>query len=394
MKGDYKMTKQEKKLFEYFIYEAYHITFPRLMEIGKDDFKLCNLNIFFDYDIDKINMLLNSTISPNSPDEESVAYICGTFNPNTMNIIMRLEAIFRIANSHDMFRMENNRKASIEKLARSCNVAILTHELFHYNQKVDFGIEDPTKRLAKEEYAVYQKTAEFIAKHMSELVDYLDCDTEFIAKDLVFDGEEHTLEELHDNAVLISKNTIKNLFPDMEYTPYEYADPCNFIARYIYSTYTVRANMSERYNDKILISEKEIYDYTVNFINDYKKAKTVKIEFDIYIRKLYLTTDTYERISEPRTSGYVLLKEDYKDLDELTSIERMFIEIQKKIDKALKIDKKHLLKLDNKDLFKKLMKTNTSSGEYIMFSTIMEYSMRGEEMVIFLRNLNFSQGDK
>lgn len=152
--------------------------------------------------------------------------------------------------------------------------------------------------------------------------------------------------------------------------------------------------MSERYNDKILISEKEIYDYTVNFINDYKKAKTVKIEFDIYIRKLYLTTDTYERISEPRTSGYVLLKEDYKDLDELTSIERMFIEIQKKIDKALKIDKKHLLKLDNKDLFKKLMKTNTSSGEYIMFSTIMEYSMRGEEMVIFLRNLNFSQGDK
>lgn len=381
------MNKQEKELIKHLIYEAYHFTIPRLLEIGKDDFIINNLNIFFKYDKNKMSELLDATIHPYN-DEEGTMLICGIFYSESNSIDMRLEAICRIAISNVEFYASNNRKVSIEKAARTCMIPILAHELFHYNQYVDYTIKDSIKRLEKEEYMVYQKSIEFILKHLCDLTYYLDCDMETLIDFEIEKGEEHSLEELGENAALIAKNNIVKMFPKVTYTEYEYTNSCNFIARYIYNTYQHRKNHSEAYNDKILTSEEEIYQYVRKFIDDYENARSVKMEFDVSINKFYLGNDIYEKINEPRCSGYVLLKENHKDLNELKSIERLFIEIMKKIDKAAGINKKQLLKLDNVSLYERVMAIKNGPGDYLMISTIMEYSMHGDEMIIYLKNLN------
>ena len=363
------MNKETKKIITNLIYETYHKIVPKLLEIGKDEFMLNDIGIYFRYD--------KSIFKKSVIDKHCT---CGEYRPSSLYINIYLDGILAFA--HNLYTATASTRLDIELIAKTKLISTIIHELFHHNQKIDFTISDKKKQQEKAEAMVYQKELEFQIKYYDDLIHYLGCDAWFLLLNMSTDISG--IDDIKSNIDRVLKDSIEEMFPNIGYTPYEYTDSCNFLARYIFASYYDRTFNKDIYNssENILKSE-EIYDHILKFIKNYDESLSVTLKFDIDLSEIF------SGVKNPRVSGYVLLKDNGKDLNEVKSIERLFNVVINKINKTAKITRKQLLKLDNKSLYNKINPEYNWDrvGTYICRYYTIDYTINCGMMTLELRKL-------
>ena len=370
--------KERIELISNLMYDAYHKIIPKLFTIGKDDFKIHDIAIYFEYNEDMYNEIMNKNIKS----------VLGEYRPASLYINICLEGIIKYA--YDLISTANDVDTifDIEIVARTKMVTTLIHELFHYNQKIDYSKKDMGSRKIKAEAMVRQKELEFQIIHYSDLIHYLGCDPYFLL--LTIDTEYNNISDIKLHMDEVLRTSVEKIYPEIGFIPYEYTDSCNFLAEYIFGTYYERSFLSEDgiYDSGycVLKTEEEIYNYTLKFINEYEKARTVKMEFDIDLSKIF--TD----IKKPRTSGYVVLKDNGKDLDEIKSVERLFNIIIEKIYKRHKMNLNQLKKLGANSIYRIIQpeKPMVKAGEYISTFYAITYKTEYDVMLIEMEEIKMA----
>ena len=368
------MGNERKKLVTDLIYETYHKIAPKILKIGKDEFMLNDIGIYFTYRPENLEENKNNIVKPKDSDDSKTA-VCGMYEADGMDILIILEGVLYIGDGDMKTALKRSIFTDLEILAKTTITAILIHELFHYNQKIDFTIPNQKKRQEIMEAMVYQKELEFQINHFHELTQLIGCDSRFLLNRI---GEKYNAADIDDiksNIDRVLKDSIEEMFPDTGYTPYEYTDSCNFLARYMYYSYARKVDIGT-----FITTENEIYNRVLEFIKFYNNSEKVELKFDMDLNELLR-----DNFSPPRISGYVVLKDNGKDLNEVKSIERLFNILIDPINKFIELDKKRLMKLSNKKLYNSLMSAHYSGGDYITFHTVLDYEISENEMIITLK---------